>query len=517
MQLPHRATNAVAPWITTQNGRFVDTRSGSPVVLRGVNVAVNSSAIVYDKAAAMGANFVRIMAPWSTVEPTAPDGAKHHWDEAFLQQLDAAVADFKKAGVNVLIDFHQFHWSPYFAKVECKQNVAVCNASGIPGLVLRGRSLPRHQARRVRCQEGVLDEPRRPAPRTPTPRSPAMMAARYADAPNVVGYEIFNEPHPGGLGDSTAATDTMLQWQAEIRRVIRAVDPTAHGVHHVPRRRRGRRHGRPEGVRLARPPRARLPRLLQRHPRHRAHVERQRLDAELARDPQPEGRRDTPAPRRRRRPCSRCRCSSTTQWRIPLLIGEWGIHTGVPGALEYQRQMLDLFDSEGVSWTRWNLARGGGFGLLQGTGSPTAEAIQLENALAGDYAVTGRARRPRRARSVPARQLAARPAPEPPHERGVGDARDDEVDRERRDAEADASVRIAIAEDAEAQGRAGADHREAAPERDASFRNARISASGAMLLKRIDAAQAHAAPAIPICGMSRKLSAEVERRAPRRR
>ena len=84
--------------------------------------------------------------------------------------------------------------------------------------------------------------------------------------------------------------------------------------------------------------------------------------------PQPEGRRDTPARRRRRRPCSPYRCASTTEWRIPLLIGEWGIHTGVPGALEYQRQMLDLFDSEGVSWTRWNLARGGGFGLLQGDG-----------------------------------------------------------------------------------------------------------------------------------------------------
>jgi len=71
----------------------------------------------------------------------------------------------------------------------------------------------------------------------------------------------------------------------------------------------------------------------------------------------------------------------TAEWRIPLLIGEWGIHTGVRGSLEYQRQMLDIFASENVSWTRWNLARGGGFGLLQGTGSPTAEAIQLENAL----------------------------------------------------------------------------------------------------------------------------------------
>ena len=35
VKLPHPAANAVAPWITTQNGRFLDTRTGSPVVLRG--------------------------------------------------------------------------------------------------------------------------------------------------------------------------------------------------------------------------------------------------------------------------------------------------------------------------------------------------------------------------------------------------------------------------------------------------------------------------------------------------
>ena len=224
VHLPHRATNTVAPWVTTEGGRFVDTRSSSPVVLRGVNVSVNSSAIVYDKAAGMGANFVRIMAPWSTVEAQAPDGSKHHWDEAFLQKLDAAVADFKKAGVNVLIDFHQFHWSPYFAKVECKQNVAVCNASGIPGWYYADGRFPDTKRGESDAKKAFWTSE---AARSEDAYAAfaAMMAARYADDPNVVGYEVFNEPHPGGLGDSTSATDTMLQWQAEIRRVIRAVDP----------------------------------------------------------------------------------------------------------------------------------------------------------------------------------------------------------------------------------------------------------------------------------------------------
>ena len=28
--------------------------------------------------------------------------------------------DLGSQGVQVLIDFHQFHWSPYFAEAECK-------------------------------------------------------------------------------------------------------------------------------------------------------------------------------------------------------------------------------------------------------------------------------------------------------------------------------------------------------------------------------------------------------------
>ena len=151
------------------------------------------------------------------------DKTTHHWDETFCGKLDAAVADFKTAGVNVLIG-HQFHWSPYFAKVECKQNVTVCNASGIPNWYYADGRFPDTKNGESDAKKAFWT--------TEAARSEdayaafaGMMAARYADTPNVVGYEIFNEPHPGGLGDSTAATDTMLQWQAEIRKVISAVDP----------------------------------------------------------------------------------------------------------------------------------------------------------------------------------------------------------------------------------------------------------------------------------------------------
>ena len=379
VKLPHRAANAVPPWVTTRDGRFVDTRTDSPMVLRGVNVAVNSSALVYDKAAAMGANFVRLMAPWSVVEPTAPTGSKHHWDEAFLQRLDAAVAEFQKKGVNVLIDFHQFHWSPYFAKVECKQNAVDCNASGVPGWYYADRRFPDTKRGESDAKKAFWTSE---AARSEDAYAAfaGMMAKRYAGDPNVVGYEVFNEPHPGGLGDSTAATDTMLQWQAQIRKVIQAVDPTR-TVFIMCR-------GGGEGVGTA-------------DLKAFGPLDHLALDYHDYFNGIPgigltsNGNDWTPSwPATHNQQADRYAGTAasqaavlavplrrTSEWKIPLLVGEWGIHTGVPGALEYQRQMLDIFASQNISWSRWNLARGGGFGLLQGTGSPTVEAIQLEKAL----------------------------------------------------------------------------------------------------------------------------------------
>jgi hypothetical protein len=50
--------------------------------------------------------------------------------------------------------------------------------------------------------------------------------------------------------------------------------------------------------------------------------------------------------------------------------------------------MLDLFQKEGVSWTRWVLATGGGFALLNADDTPTPEANQLGAAMRATTATT---------------------------------------------------------------------------------------------------------------------------------
>ena len=375
--LPHRAPHIARPWVTTRDARFVDL-AGNPVVLRGVNVGIVDRS-VYAQAPALGANLVRIPVAWSIVEPRAPDGSRHHWDVGVLRALDAEVAYLRDHHVNVLIDFHQFHWSPYFAQVECKPGAGTCIATGVPAWYYADGRFPDTKLGESDAKQAFWT--------TEASRSKdayaafaGMMARRYSVYPNVIGYEIFNEPHPGGLGDSPSATDTMLGWQAEIRRVLQAVDPTrtvfimARGggegvgtaslktfgsLDHLALDYHDYYNGVP-GIGLTPDGNDWTPSWAATHNQtSTTYVGVEKAQAKVLAVP----------------------LHRTRQWGIPLLIGEWGIHTGDPNADVYQQQMLDLFARGDVSWTRWNLSRGGGFALLQGTGSPTSEALQLRPAM----------------------------------------------------------------------------------------------------------------------------------------
>ncbi|MDX6544871.1 MAG: hypothetical protein QOG02_645, partial [Gaiellales bacterium] len=91
-----------APLVTTDGTRFVD-RSGNTVVLRGVDVHTLDPA-VYDHAADLGVNFVRVAVPWSDYQPAPPTGGVPSWDEGRLAQLDALVAFCAANHIQVLLD-----------------------------------------------------------------------------------------------------------------------------------------------------------------------------------------------------------------------------------------------------------------------------------------------------------------------------------------------------------------------------------------------------------------------------
>jgi endoglycosylceramidase len=368
----HPAQGMAKPWITTQATRFAD-QQGNPTVLRGYDVAVGSPS-AYQAAPQLGANFVRIYVAWSQIEPRRPHGTQHRWDQQLLSQLDREVQFYESAHVNVLIDFHQFHWSPWYADAECKAGSATCNGSGIPSWYYRGR-----------YGKDKASESKAKAAFWTTERAMSlgyysafaeMMAARYGRYPNVLGYEIFNEPHAGALPDTTATTNKMLSWQGEIAGAIHTVDPSRAVVIMC--------NGGGEGIGTANLGLVPGPHVvLDFHDYFNGHPG-YGFDAA--------GDQWTPSWPATHNQTSTGPYQGTAaaqaevlqlpidrakHFNMPLLVGEWGIHTGTAGADEYQKQMTDVMAADDLSWARWNLATSGGFSLLDKRGTPSAEAQQL--------------------------------------------------------------------------------------------------------------------------------------------
>jgi len=371
-----KASDIIKPWVTTSGGKFVD-QNGQPVILHGFDMSVGMSHLA-PVAQQLGANMARVYVGWDSIQPEAPRNGHYRWDAKTLGKLDKIVAALRAVHINVLIDFHQFHWSPYFAQATCKAGKSVCRASGVPAWYYAGGRFPATRSGSSHAEAAFFT--------TEASRSQAyysafasMIATRYARDPNVIGYEIMNEPHPGKLGDTTEATNTMLRWQAGIRRAIQKVDPTR-TVFIMCR-------GGGEGVGTA----SLKPFGSLDHMALDWHDYFNGLSGGLdaagdnwvpswadTHNQETSSYTGTEAAQARVLQVPLDRAKS---WGIPLLVGEWGFHTGAPGSDTYQQQMLDLFQKDGVSWTRWVLATGGGFALLKADDTPTPEANQLGAAM----------------------------------------------------------------------------------------------------------------------------------------
>jgi len=213
--IPSTASAAiVSPWVHVQGVGFTD-QNGLPVVLRGVNQQGGAGVQSNGMALSLGSNFVRIAAPWSTVEDTAPVGGIHTWNEEYLQRLDDQVSWYEDHGVNVLIDFHQYKWSPYFGSGE----------TGVPGWFYNDVRPGLYPKTDDGMKEAMGDWWTDAVGRQDYLAFARMMVARYGSHANVVGYEVFNEPMVGNLGENHASTQAVISWEAPVVNMIRLKDP----------------------------------------------------------------------------------------------------------------------------------------------------------------------------------------------------------------------------------------------------------------------------------------------------
>ncbi len=358
----------VRPWVTTSGVRFVDTRSGGPIVLRGVDVTAGSNAALEAQTVALGANFVRLHVCWSQLEPTAPSGSTHNWNQSLLDSMATQIAWYQAHNVNVLIDLHQFNWSSYFSGRGC----------GIPAWFysqLEEGRYPHSGAGLIQAMHAFYTDPAAISLYTDLAQ---MVAGRFDSYPAVVGYEVLNEPYGA---NSHTGTQDVLSFEARIRSAFAQVDPSRTVFVMT-------RYGGDKGlVDATFKAFGSLAHLALDYHDYYSGVPGTGMsfdDENWAPD------------------WAATHLHTTTDYRgtlaaqqdmldyplhkswdlgIPVLIGEWGVRRDDQNGAAYQAQMLSIMGREGLSWARWSLSGSDIFGILDSNGQPNADYHQLQAAL----------------------------------------------------------------------------------------------------------------------------------------
>ena len=359
----------VRPSITTSGTRFVD-ESGATVLLRGVNAHPSAS----PKAVlSTGSNFVRIYIKWSDLERDPPVDGLHTWSDDALERLDTMIDGLRDEGVQVLLDIHQCGWSSYWAPVS-----KGCSA-GIPEWYYADGRFPATGAGRgaARAAWWTSEADRAAAAYVPFLQ---MIVSRYSAYENVVGYELFNEPAWGALGPSTETTNTILQWQAAMIPVVRAIDPWRAIV--VMGRGGGEGIGTADLSLLGSDPHL----VLDWHNYYNGRVGTG-LDADGDRwvpSWSETHMQDTPiydGTLDQQREVLRVPVEKAAAAGMPLLIGEWGARDDAIGADVYQSHMFELFEEFGLSWSRWGLSTTDKMGIRLSHDQLRPVGIQLRDYL----------------------------------------------------------------------------------------------------------------------------------------
>ena len=199
--------------------------TGRRVLLRGVNVNQLVDYYLRDPAvpatqkptdddfaqiASYGFNVVRLGMSWSRLEPT-----RGVFDEAYLDEVRAAVASAKKHGLYTVLDMHEDAWGNALAAPdeECGGGTSATTGwDGAPAWAtitdgaLHCQFMARDLAPAVATAYSNFYTDR-DGIQTELVRTWATVAKAFADEPSVAGYDLFNEP---GIGATPPVSNALL-------------------------------------------------------------------------------------------------------------------------------------------------------------------------------------------------------------------------------------------------------------------------------------------------------------------
>ena len=270
----------------------------------------------------IGFDVIRLPIQWSAIEPM-----RDQFDETYLQRVEDVVARAGAHGIRALVDFHADGWSK-----DLGEDGAPTWATLPPPTTLLcgplGDSLTDRRTATLTNYATFFDDtmPASAAMQDAFGAMAAHVAARFASEPNVIGYDLFNEPLP--------SDPNIARFYARIAPVIRAAD-ARHLLFFEPSAVRNLTDVGPRSPAPFPDP---------------GGVYAVHLYTLSFSDPHDE--LDT-IMRARLEPNVMHAITEAAAFQAPLFAGEWGVRPDSPGSAPYVGIMYDLFDEAAASSTVW--------------------------------------------------------------------------------------------------------------------------------------------------------------------
>lgn len=208
----------------TLKGRSFVNRTGEPVILNGINIVCKSPQygflfpmhdLDWDRMKRWKIDLVRLGINWSGLEPVA--GVI---DEHYLDRIEGAVREYEAHGIPVFLDMHQ---DLYGIKYSNGAPYWACLDGGKPHIRKGEWYNSYHMSEAVQAAEDAFWA------NTPAYDGVGLIdhfaavwhriAERFAEDPNVIGYDIINEPIQGSPCREVGRTllNALADWQTEVR------------------------------------------------------------------------------------------------------------------------------------------------------------------------------------------------------------------------------------------------------------------------------------------------------------
>jgi len=320
---------------------------GGVLIPRGTNVAADAkhasdrlprvAAGLFDRLREeLGFDTVRLLVFWDALEP-----APGRWSASYLTALRRLVDDAGRAGLSVVIDMHQDVFGEGFGHAGVPEHAA-------PGVLYDAFRPPRRWALSylelpvMRAFDGLWRDPSGLADAW------ARIAAALRGSEALLAADLLNEPHWGTDAPASFERSTLPEVQAALADAVRGALPDlAVALEPAPTASLGL--GTALRSKVA-PPAIYAP-----------HFYPAALELGLGYD----GDRAALAQ------ILETMCADAERMGLPLLIGEVGARSDVPGSAAYLRDVYDLFDGAMVGALQWDLSAATPYALLRPDGRPT--------------------------------------------------------------------------------------------------------------------------------------------------